>query len=125
MHTIACSRCLSSPVTCWAKWQQQTGRDSATKPCKARRFLSLCLKDNAAVTYHFAVLSIFKVKKIVWSLNIHTLPCCCLWAIVRSYYCVILFHIKLGLFLSHQNRLVVAMYSSELVMLHGCFLGLE
>lgn len=80
MHTTACSRCLSAPVTCWAKWQQQTGGDNAKKRCNAVLFFSLCLKENVAVTYHFAILSILKVKKIVWSLNIHTLPCCCLWA---------------------------------------------
>lgn len=80
MHTTACSRCLSAPVTCWAKWQQQTGRDNTKKHCNAVLFFSLCLKENVAVTYHFAILSILKVKKIVWSLNIHTLPCCCLWA---------------------------------------------
>lgn len=111
MHTIACSRCPSAPVTCWAKWQQQTGRDSATKHCNAVLFL--CRKENVALTYHFAILSVLKVKKIAWSLTIHALPCCCLWATGRSYCCVILFRIKLGLFLSHQNRLVLATYTSE------------
>lgn len=96
-----------------AKHQQQTGRDSTTKHCNALLFLSLCLKENIAVTYHFAILNILEVQKIIWSLNIHTLPCWCLWARGYSYYYVILFHVNLGFLLSHQNRHVLALYSSE------------
>lgn len=56
----------------------------------------------------------------VWSLNIHTLPWWCLWVTDQSnnnsYFIIILFHIKLSLFLSHQNRLVFAMYGSKVYM---------
>lgn len=89
-----------------AKQQQQTG-DSTRKDCNALLFLSLCLKENVAVTYHFAILNILEMKKIIWSLNINTLPYWCLWA--RGYYNVILFHVSLGCLLSHENRYVLAL----------------
>lgn len=114
MHAIDCRGLLSVPVTHWAKWRQQTGRDSTRECCNAVLFLFHPLKENVAMTYHFAILTILKLKKTVWSFNRHILPWGCLWVADQSYYDMILFHKKPSLFLSHQSRLVLAMYGSKM-----------
>lgn len=100
MHTIACSRHFSVLASCWAKWQQHSGRDRTIKHCNSLLLLSLCLKGNVTVTYHVTILSILKVKEYSVIKHIHTLLFCCLWTMDQSYY-VILLHIKLGLVLDY------------------------